>query len=47
MVRRRPAMKRMRGIIIIVIVTAQMVLSNAYFQNRVWRKYQALMKKEG
>ena len=37
----------MQGIIIIVIVTAQMVLSNAYFQNRVWRKYQALMKMEG
>ena len=36
----------MQGIIIIVIVTAQMVLSNTYFQDRVWRKYQALRKKE-
>ena len=36
----------MQGIIIIVIVTAQMVLSNAYFQDRVWRKYQSLRKKE-
>ncbi len=36
----------MQGIIIIVIVTAQMVLSNTYLQDRVWRKYQALTKKE-
>ena len=36
----------MQGIIIIVIVTAQMVLSNTYFQDRVWRKYQSLRKKE-
>ncbi len=35
----------MQGIIIIVIVTAQMVLSNTYFQDRVWRKFQALRKK--
>ena len=36
----------MQGIIIIVIVTAQMVLSNTYFQDRVWRRYQRIMKKE-
>ena len=36
----------MQGIIIIVIVTAQMVLSNTYFQDRVWRKFQAIRKKE-
>ena len=36
----------MQGVIIIVIVTAQMVLSNTYFQDRVWRKISHLMKKE-
>ena len=36
----------MQGVIIIVIVTAQMVLSNAYFQDRVWRKISSLRKKE-
>ena len=36
----------MQGIIIIVIVTAQMVLSNAYFRDRVWRRIQSLRKKE-
>ena len=34
--------KVLQGIIIIVIVTAQMVLSNTYLQDRVWRKWQAL-----
>lgn len=37
----------MQGIIIIVIVTAQMVLSNTYFQDRVWRKYSALKAGKG
>ena len=36
----------MQGIIIIVIVTAQMVLSNAYFRDRVWRRIQSMRKKE-
>ena len=36
----------MQGVIIIVIVTAQMVLSNAYFQDRVWRRISKLGKKE-
>ena len=36
----------MQGVIIIVIVTAQMVLSNTYFQDRVWRKISQLRKKE-
>lgn len=36
----------MQGIIIIVIVTAQMVLSNDYFRDRVWRRTQSLRKKE-
>ena len=36
----------MQGIIIIVIVTAQMVLSNDYFRDRVWRRIQSLRKKE-
>ena len=31
----------MQGIIIIVIVTAQMVLSNTYLQDRVYRKYKS------
>ncbi len=35
----------MQGIIIIVIVTAQMVL-NAYFRDRVWRRIQSMRKKE-
>lgn len=37
----------MQGIIIIVIVTAQMALSNTYFQDRVWRKYSALKAGKG
>ena len=37
----------MQGIIIIVIVTAQMVLSNTYFQDRIWRKYSALKAGKG
>ncbi len=36
----------MQGIIIIVIVTAQMVLSNTYFQDRVWRKISQRKGKE-
>ena len=36
----------MQGVIIIVIVTAQMVLSNAYLQDRIWRKLQGMRKKE-
>lgn len=36
----------MQGIIILVIVTAQMVLSNTYFEDRVWRRYQALFMKK-
>lgn len=36
----------MQGIIIIVIVTVQMVLSNTYLQDRVYRKFLALTKKE-
>ena len=34
----------MQGIIIIVIVTAQMVLSNTYFRDRVWRRIQSMKK---
>ncbi len=36
----------MQGVIIIVIVTAQMVLSNAYLQDRIWRRLQGMRKKE-
>lgn len=38
--------KVMQGIIILVIVTAQMVLSNTYLQDKVWRRWQKLVKKE-
>ena len=38
--------KVLQGIIIIVIVTAQMVLSNTYLQDRVWRKWQAFTSRK-
>lgn len=38
--------KVMQGIIILVIVTAQMVLSNTYLQDKVWRKWQALTNRK-
>ena len=36
----------MQGIIILVIVTAQMVLSNNYLEEKVWRKYSNWRKKD-
>ena len=36
----------MQGVIILVIVTSQMVLSDKYFQDRLWRKYQSFKKRK-
>lgn len=39
--------KVLQGIIIIVIVTAQMVLENKYLEDRVWRRLQSLKARKG
>lgn len=36
----------MQGVIILVIVTSQMVLSDKYFQDRLWRKWQEIRKRK-